>query len=108
MFGLDGPHYIIDTDGNTNILYIPEFAPLPGWESYNINQTVISDTFAAGNTGTFTIGNPVDFDNFRVMVTIADGMPIEVTRVGTFGTVTYSVVNNLATLLSIRYLRLVI
>ena len=43
--GLDAPHYIIDTDGNTDIMQIPMFQPLPGWESYNINQTVISDTF---------------------------------------------------------------
>ena len=96
--GLDEPHYIIDSDGNTDITRINPFEPLPGWESYEINQTVISDTFSAGNTGVFTIGNPVDFDNFRVMVTIAGADPIMVTGVGTFDSVTYSVVNNLATL----------
>ena len=69
--GLQEPHYILDTDGNEDISQIPVFQPLPGWESYLINETTISDTFnAALNTRDFTIGAPVDFDAFRIVATI--------------------------------------
>ena len=100
--GLDAPHYILDTDGNTDVNLIPDFQPLPGWESYNINQTVISDTFvAATNTREFAIGNPVDFNEYRIMVTVND-TTADITSTGQSslgtGMVTYAEANNLATL----------
>ena len=65
--GLEAPHYIIDQDGNEDINAVPNFAPLPGWESYNIQRTVISDTFVAGNTTAFNAGI-IDINEVNIVI----------------------------------------
>ena len=99
--GLDAPHYILDIDGNEDISAIPNFQPLPGWESYNINNTVITDTFrAAVNDRDFAIGTPVDFDEFRIVITVTvDGVDTNTSLFeGTFSSngISYSDMNNTA------------
>lgn len=61
--GLDVPNYILDTENNTNINNIPNFAELPGWESYDINEIVLQDTFD-GNTDSyiFDLGRKINFE----------------------------------------------
>ena len=72
--GLDAPHYILDSDGNESLSAVPDFAPLPGWESYNINETVTSDTYSeALNERQFSIGSPVNFTNFQVTASVTRG-----------------------------------
>ena len=69
--GIDAPQYILDTDGNEDIVAVPSFATLPGWESYNINETAISDTFnAATDDPMFNIGPNVDFNSFLVDISV--------------------------------------
>ena len=75
--GLDAPHYILDTNvdadssGTADINDISNFAVLPGWESYNVNAVTIDDTFnESTDTRTFTLGNPVDFTNYRILVNL--------------------------------------
>jgi len=58
--GIEKPHYILDTAGNTNINNIV-LAELPGWDSYNTNQSVISDTWNTGDEQVFDLGQKVDF-----------------------------------------------
>jgi len=60
--GLDAPHYILDGNNNSNINDVPNFFELPGWESYNINETLLQDTFD-GNTDSyiFDLGRKVNF-----------------------------------------------
>jgi len=68
--GIDRPHYILDTPGNTNIANLV-LAELPGWDGYDVNSTVITDTFSTGNILTFDLGQKVDFVNTSVEVTVA-------------------------------------
>lgn len=66
--GIDKPHYILDAAGNTNINNIT-LAELPGWDSYNVQQLVHSDTFAANNSTVFDLGQKVDFTVNEIVVT---------------------------------------
>jgi len=66
--GIEKPHYILDTAGNTNINNIV-LAELPGWDSYNVVQTVFNDTFSAGDTSIFDLGQKVDFTTNFITVT---------------------------------------
>ena len=68
--GIDRPHYILDTPGNTNIANLV-LAELPGWDGYDVNSTVITDTFNTGNILTFDLGQKVDFVNTSIEVTVA-------------------------------------
>ena len=71
--GLDAPAFILDTDGNTDITAIPDFATLPGWQSYRTNQTRITDTFNEVTTSrTFNIGDPVDFSVFFLQAAVTN------------------------------------
>ena len=75
--GLDAPHFILDTDGNDNVGLIADFAVLPGWESYNVNQISIVDTFNANtDSRTFDIGTTVDFSNFNIQAILTDAMGV--------------------------------
>ena len=66
--GLDKPHYILDTAGNTNINNIV-LAELPGWDSYNVEQKVFKDTYNASSTTVFDLGQKVDFTVNSIIVT---------------------------------------
>jgi len=66
--GLDKPHYILDTPGNTDINNIV-LAELPGWDSYNVEQKTFDDTYAAGVSPVFDLGQKVDFVNNSISVT---------------------------------------
>jgi hypothetical protein len=66
--GIDKPHYILDAPGNTNINNIT-LAELPGWDSYNVQQIVHSDTYLSGNSTVFDLGQKVDFTANEILVT---------------------------------------
>jgi hypothetical protein len=66
--GIEKPHYIKDTPGNTNINNIV-LAELPGWDSYNVAQTTHSDTFSTGDSNVFDLGQKVDFAANSISVT---------------------------------------
>ena len=66
--GIEKPHYIKDTPGNTNINNIV-LAELPGWDSYNVAQTTHSDTFSTGDSNVFDLGQKVDFTANSISVT---------------------------------------
>ena len=66
--GLDKPHYILDTPGNTDINNIV-LAELPGWDSYNVEQKTFDDTYAAGVSTVFDLGQKVDFVNNSISIT---------------------------------------
>ena len=66
--GIDKPHYILDAAGNTNINNLV-LAELPGWDSYNVEQIIVNDTFATGNTNVFDLGQKVDFTVNSIVVT---------------------------------------
>ena len=66
--GIDKPHYILDTPGNTNINNIT-LAELPGWDSYNVQQVAHSDTYTAGASNIFDLGQKVDFTANEIIVT---------------------------------------
>ena len=68
--GLDKPHYILDTPGNTSITNIV-LAELPGWDSYNVNQEVITDTFSTGDLSAFDLGQKVNFSLNEIIITVA-------------------------------------
>ena len=69
--GLDVPHYILDGDGNDDIQVVPNFAELPGWESYETNELILSDTYMDGvHSPTFDLGQLVDFDVNEVVITV--------------------------------------
>ena len=84
--GLEAPQYITDPDGNQSLADVPNFSPLPGWESYRINETRISDTFTDLNTTTFTLLGALAVDDMNmfterdIMITIVRGAT---TRTGT-------------------------
>ena len=74
--GLDVPHYILDSDGNDDIQEVPDFAELPGWESYNVNEVILNDTFDMNvHSPVFDLGQLVDFTVNSVVITIGDGDP---------------------------------
>jgi len=66
--GIDKPHYILDSPGNTNINNIV-LAELPGWDSYNVQQVAHSDTYTAGGSTVFDLGQKVDFTANEIIVT---------------------------------------
>jgi len=66
--GIEKPHYIQDTPGNTNINNIV-LAELPGWDSYNTEQVTYNDTFVTGNSNVFDLGQKVNFVNNSIIVT---------------------------------------
>ena len=70
--GLDAPHYILDQPGNSNIDMVPNFEPLPGWESYNVNSITITDTFMGPDQRSFDIGPAVNFDADLITGTITN------------------------------------
>ena len=77
--GIDAPQYILDTDGNEDIVAVPSFATLPGWESYNVEDVAISDTFNEDTeTRTFDYGRPASiFESFNLTLTLVypEGSP---------------------------------
>ena len=77
--GIEKPHYIKDTPGNTNINNIV-LAELPGWDSYNVAQTTHSDTFSTGDTNVFDLGQKVDFAANKISVT---GTTTKIVQAGT-------------------------
>ena len=67
--GIDIPHYILDKNNNTDINAVPDFAELPGWDSYEVNQLILQDTFdPAVNSYIFDLGQNVDFSINRIVV----------------------------------------
>jgi len=66
--GIDKPHYILDTPGNTNINNIT-LAELPGWDSYNAEVVPYNDTFVTGNSNVFDLGQKVNFVANSIIVT---------------------------------------
>lgn len=66
--GIDKPHYILDAAGNTDINNLV-LAELPGWDSYHVEQTIVNDTFAAGVTNVFDLGQKVDFTTNEIVIT---------------------------------------
>lgn len=68
--GLNIPHYILDINDNTDINVVPDFAQLPGWDSYEVNQIVLQDTFdPTADSYIFDLGQIVDFDIKMIEVT---------------------------------------
>lgn len=65
--GLNKPHYILDKVGNTNINDIT-LAELPGWDSYNVEQVVYNDTYTAGSSTVFDLGQKVDFTVNQIVI----------------------------------------
>lgn len=66
---LDAPQYILDLEDNTDINLVPSFKQLPGWESYNVNEVILQDTFNPNEDSyIFDLGQNVDFNNFEVVV----------------------------------------
>ena len=76
--GLDKPHYILDTPGNTDINNIV-LAELPGWDSYNVEQVTFNDTYADGVSTVFDLGQKVNFENSTITIT---GTNIKTVKVG--------------------------
>lgn len=68
--GIDKPHYILDTAGNTDITNII-LAELPGWDSYRVDQTTIDDVFNAGDSSLFNLGQKIDFALNEIVLTVA-------------------------------------
>lgn len=76
--GIQAPHYIMDDLDNTDIAAVPNFAKLPGWESYNSAPKVLEATvqLAFGGTGVtpenpllFDLGQKIDFTKNTLFVT---------------------------------------
>jgi hypothetical protein len=67
--GIDIPHYILDENNNVDINTVPDFAELPGWDSYEVNQLVLRDTFdPVTNSYIFDLGQNVDFSINKIIV----------------------------------------
>ena len=92
--GLDEPHYILDGDGNEDIDDVPDFAILPGWDSYNVNEILIEDTFQAGDSSIFSLGQQVDTEVYGITVyqndTELDEEDDFVISYGTFTEITFN------------------
>jgi len=69
--GIEKPHYILDTAGNTDIANIV-LAELPGWDSYQVEQKTFDDTYTQGATTVFDLGQKVDFANNSIIITGAN------------------------------------
>ena len=54
--GIDVPNFVLDPEGNFDALKIPNFAPLPGWDSYHVNEVILSDVFGEDSSRTFDTG----------------------------------------------------
>ena len=85
--GLDRPHYIMDTAGNTTIGSVPKFAGLPAWDSYNLEtkilEATVADSFGVAEAATgdvedrvtprnirlFDLGQKIDFTTSTLFVT---------------------------------------
>tara|TARA_E500000331_G_scaffold7131_1_gene6938 strand:- start:1649 stop:5203 length:3555 start_codon:yes stop_codon:yes gene_type:complete len=67
--GLDKPHYILDTPGNTDIANIV-LAELPGWDSYKVDQKIVEDTWNTGEGSLFDCGQKVDFSLYEVIIEV--------------------------------------
>ena len=66
---LDVPSYILDEENNTDINAVPNFLQLPGWESYEVNQVVLQDSFNPNEDSyIFDLGQQVDFDITEISV----------------------------------------
>lgn len=68
--GIDKPHYILDTAGNTDIANVI-LAELPGWDSYRVDQTTIDDVFNSGDSSLFNLGQKIDFALNEIVLTVA-------------------------------------
>lgn len=75
--GLNKPHYILDKVGNTNINDIT-LAELPGWDSYNVEQVVYNDTYAAGSSTVFDLGQKVDFTVNQIVINGTNAKTVKV------------------------------
>ena len=66
---VDKPQYILDNEPNSDINTVPDFAGLPGWESYEVNQQFLRDTFNPNaDSYVFDLGQNVNFDNTVIVV----------------------------------------
>ena len=72
--GRDKPLYITDPQGNTDINML-SLADLPGWDSYQVNETILQDTF--------TETSSVIFDTGQIRETGVTDYIITRTRAGT-------------------------
>ena len=66
--GINTPHYILDQEGNTDLTMVPDFAVLPGWQSYRSNQVVLEDRFDDSDQRLFDFGQIIDFTTTQVVV----------------------------------------
>ena len=83
---IDVPHYILDINDNTNINFVPQFAKLPGWDSYKINQTVYENDFNVDlDNYLFDLGQLVNFDLYEIIVSRNDGTKVTLTAEGDTG-----------------------
>ena len=73
--GLDTPYYILDTPGNTSITNMV-LAELPGWDSYNVNQDVIEDTWITDDSKVFDLGQKVNFALNEIVLTVASASKV--------------------------------
>ena len=72
--GVSVPQYVLDPEGNQEELEIPDFAELPGWDSYNINEEILNSDFdSAVNSRIFDAGQLVNFAANMVIVEITSG-----------------------------------
>ena len=76
--GIDVPHYVLDPEGNEEVVELPDFAELPGWDSYNVNEVVLDAIFDAdANSRTFDLGQLVDFNANRVIIEVQTSSTID-------------------------------
>jgi len=68
--GIQKPHYILDPISSINVANVADFSELPGWDSYYIDQTIISLDYDISQGNYFDLGQKVDFENFEVKVSI--------------------------------------
>ena len=79
--GVDAPHYVMDTVGNTTHSSVPKLAMLPAWESYNAAPKVLEATVtltyganqAVTNPRLFDLGQKIDFTINTLYVTKKTG-----------------------------------
>ena len=88
---VDVPQYVLDPEGNLESADLPDFAELPGWDSYNVNQVALDAVFNEDtDSRVFDTGQLVDFDNNELRVTVADGDPVIFSADGTDRGITVS------------------
>ena len=66
--GLNVPQFILDPDGNTALASVPNFAPLPGWESYDVQEVLLSDIFTQNSSLIFDTQREIDFTELTIVV----------------------------------------